>query len=251
MKLNATNKTLDAFLNGKFYAFQPKLEFHRAGIEPIILASLVPTNAKGKILDMGAGTGVIGFAVAAQCRNVEVTLAEKQEELVEMMRESQKLKENVKFAESIHIKCVDVESENMQGILKEQNYNYVLANPPFHNPESRSSPSEATKIARTMENTQTISKWIKTSNIMLKDKGTLIMLMKPDNLGDSIETLNKNFGNIRVLPMQPYQNKIAKRIIVSAQKNSKSPMTIQPPLIIHKENGEYTNEIENIVRGKT
>lgn len=247
---NKQNTTLDAFLGGKFYILQYKKNYHRAGIEPIILASFVPSTIKANILDMGAGTGTIGFAVAARCQNAKIICAEKQIELVRLMEQSKKLPQNKKFAKNVTIKHIDVEDNQTTKLLKEQNYHWVLANPPFYGENSRVSPFLAKKIARHMPS-QIINKWIKTANIVLKDKGTLLLIVKPDSLGDNITALVGNFGNIRLLPIQAQSGKIAKRIIIMAQKNSKTPMTIQPPLVIHKQNGEYRNEIKNILRPKT
>ena len=57
--------TDDAFLGGGLRILQPK-DGYRAGIDAVLLAAAAPVRAgrKERVLDVGAGVGVVGLAVA-------------------------------------------------------------------------------------------------------------------------------------------------------------------------------------------
>ncbi|WP_375669458.1 methyltransferase, partial [Bartonella sp. MR168JLCBS] len=74
---NHSDETIDAFHRGKFYLVQPRLCGHRSGMDAMLLAGLVPNNFKGKVVDLGAGAGAAGLAVASRCLEVNVTLVER------------------------------------------------------------------------------------------------------------------------------------------------------------------------------
>lgn len=251
MTKQQSNNSCDAFLGGKFHIWQPKTQNHRAGIEPIILASLVPKNAKGKMIDMGAGCGAIGFAVATRCKNVKITLAEKQKKLVELMEESKKLKENKNIKDNIEkIENIDILDKNINKTLKNQTFEWVIANPPFRKTNQQKSPFEGKQHAHSMKNNKDIIQWVQVAARLLKAKGTMMMIITPECLSDIMPAVNKSFGDITLLPIQSYENKIAKRLVISAKKGTKTPLIIQPPLIVHKQNGQYTKKIKDMVKPK-
>lgn len=55
-------------------------------------------------------------------------------------------------------------------------------------------------------------------------------------------------GRIRIIPLFSKENQNAKRVIVTAQKDSKAPAVIHRGLIIHDANGNYTAQAEQILR---
>lgn len=74
---NQSDDTIDSFHHGKFYLVQPRKYGHRSGMDAMLLASLVPNDLKGKVVDLGAGAGAAGLAVASRCLEVHVTLVER------------------------------------------------------------------------------------------------------------------------------------------------------------------------------
>jgi tRNA1(Val) A37 N6-methylase TrmN6 len=66
--------TLDDFLGGRLSAIQPRAGHHRAGLDAVLLAAAVDDAFSGDLVDLGAGTGVAGMAVAARAPAARVTL---------------------------------------------------------------------------------------------------------------------------------------------------------------------------------
>ncbi len=55
-------------------------------------------------------------------------------------------------------------------------------------------------------------------------------------------------GDIRILPIYPKHGQAARRVIVDAGKDRRSPDTLLPGLSLHNEDGSYTDAALAILR---
>src|SRR5258708_28337702 len=67
--------TEDAVLGGALRLRQPR-RGHRVGHDAILLAAACPAHGSEHVVDLGAGVGAAGLAVAARAPGVTVTLVE-------------------------------------------------------------------------------------------------------------------------------------------------------------------------------
>src|SRR5579863_10590548 len=75
--------TEDAFLGGKLRLRQPKAG-HRAGHDAMLLAAATPARAGDRVVDLGAGVGAAGLAVALRVAGIKLVLVEIDERLAEL-----------------------------------------------------------------------------------------------------------------------------------------------------------------------
>ena len=99
---------VDRFLGGRFAVVQPLRGHHRAGHDAILLAAAVPADATGTVVDLGAGVGTAGFAVAVRCPGVSVVLAEIDPHVAGCARAGLALAENAAFAGRVRVVEADV-----------------------------------------------------------------------------------------------------------------------------------------------
>src|SRR5690348_10961594 len=71
----------DGFLGGRLRLQQPR-QGHRAGHDAVLLAAATPARPGEVVVDLGAGTGAAGLAVASRCPGVDLVLVERDERLV-------------------------------------------------------------------------------------------------------------------------------------------------------------------------
>lgn len=86
---------------------------------------------------------------------------------------------------------------------------------------------------------------------MLKDKGSLYLVHRPERLVDLIETLRKNKlepKNIKFI--YPSQEKPPNLVLIKAIKNAKPFLKIEKPIYIYQQEGQYTDEILEIYHKK-
>ncbi|MDY4010725.1 MAG: tRNA1(Val) (adenine(37)-N6)-methyltransferase [Fusobacterium gastrosuis] len=125
-------------------------------------------------------------------------------------------------------------------------FDIVVSNPPFFKftgNETLLNNLDQLTIAR-HEITITLEEVVKIAFDLLKDRGYFYLVHRADRLGDILNVLrnyNLEAKNIRLCYTTAKKN--AKIVLIEAIKNGKSGLNILPPLVINKDNGEYTEEV--------
>ena len=128
----------------------------------------------------------------------------------------------------------------------------MLCNPPYFksHESSKKNVSEHYLLAR-HEVTTNLEEICQVARHALKSNGRLAMVHRPDRFLELIESLRANgLAPKRVQFVYPKLGKSANMLLIEAIKDgSIEGMTILPPLVVHKENGEYTDHIFEIYFG--
>ena len=145
---------------------------------------------------------------------------------------------------------IEIINKNIKEIEKNFQKNYfdaIVTNPPYKKIETGKINERENKYISRHEVTATLKDFIKISFNLLKDKGNLYMVHRPERLAEIIYTLKENKlepKKIRFVYSNYEQE--AKLVLIKAVKNAKEFLTVEKPLIIYKEDGEYTEEILKI-----
>src|SRR5260370_41776115 len=83
-------ETCDSILDGRIRVFQPA-DRYRFSIDSILLARFVSVREGDRVLELGAGCGVISLAIAALNRPGKIIAVEIQSEMAAMNRRSVEL----------------------------------------------------------------------------------------------------------------------------------------------------------------
>jgi tRNA1(Val) A37 N6-methylase TrmN6 len=244
--------TVDAFLGGKVEAVQPKNGHHRSGLEAVLLSAAIEPQFTGAVVDLGAGVGIAGMAIAARCPSAAAILVESDPEAVACAREALSRPANRAFAGRVSIVAIDLaapEAERVAAGLGRAVADMLVMNPPFHRrEEGTTSPREARAFAHVLADGG-LEPWFRTAASVLKPEGRLVAIFRADRLDVLLAALNGRFGNIAILPIHPRATEPAHRILVSAVKGSRAGTRILPALVLHPEAGStYVPEVERILR---
>lgn len=240
----AEDFTADYLLDKKIRIYQPT-NGYRASSDAVLLSAMPDNDVKNaKILDVGSGTGAISLCLAhrLQKNNVQITGFELQEELAELANKSA---EENKFDFVRFYNC-DIRKKIDVADYQPCTYDIVITNPPYSE-HDMPSPNTGKATAHNLNNFD-LAKWLAFCLKSLKPFGRLYMVNRAEALPDICSYLHGSAGNLAVLPIYSKTNQYAKRVIVSAQKDSKAPCRILPPLVMHDETGKYTPESEKILR---
>ena len=60
--------------------------------------------------------------------------------------------------------------------------------------------------------------------------------------------LGSRFGAVSVLPLWPKAGQAARRVIVAARRDSRSPSRLLPGLVLHRPDGRFTPAAEAVLR---
>jgi tRNA1(Val) A37 N6-methylase TrmN6 len=237
----------DAFLGGALSMLQPKSGY-RAGIDPVLLAAAVHADEGTRLLDAGAGVGVAGLSVARRLPEFRVTLVEQDAGLVEIARENV-----VRNALNARVQVIAADITRPLSTSPElhalaESFDHVLANPPYMVHGRGTAAGDPIKAAANAMPAGDLERWMRFAASMLKPGGLLTLIHRADALGDVLEALNGRFGGAAVLPIHPYAEKPASRIIVQAIKASRAPLALLPGLVLHTVDRSFRAEVEAVLR---
>ncbi len=245
-------ETLDAFHRGAFYLVQPSAKGHRSGIDAMILASAVPTDFKGTVADLGAGAGAAGLAVASRCASTDVTLIERSPEMLLYAEKSCALSENAHMHSRLSCLQADVTMTGParhEAGLADNQFDYVIMNPPFNQSHDRATPDDLKAQAHVMHEGM-FESWIRTASGILRPRGHISIIARPANLNEILSAMERRFGGIAILPLYARPDEPAIRVVITGIKGSRAPVFLAPPLILHKSSGhEFTPRAESLING--
>ena len=125
-------------------------------------------------------------------------------------------------------------------------FDIVLSNPPFFKVTENKellNDLEQLSIAR-HEIELNLDELIEISSKLVKDRGYFYLVHRADRLSEILVTLQKyNFEAKKIKFCYTTKHKNAKIMLIEAIKNGKVGLTILPPLVINKDNGEYTDDV--------
>lgn len=235
------NETDDLLFGGALRLRQPA-KGHRAGLDGVLLAAALPTNARA-VADLGASTGLVGLRAARMNPEARITLIEKEPELAVLARHNIALNG---LSGRVDLFEADAFSPALRP-LREQ-FDCVLTNPPFHEAGTARVPSEKAG-AYVMAEGAGLDRWLRVATTLLKPRGSLVMIHRADRLADILAGLDRRFGAITLRFIHPRRDEPAIRLLASGIKGSRAPLSILPPLVLHEAEGRPTPESAAIHAG--
>ena len=236
----------DGFLDGRLNFLQPK-QGYRSAMDAVFLAAAVPAVAGNRVLELGCGAGV---ALGCLCARVDGLVAfgvELQPAYAELA--SQNFAHN-----NLSAQIFSGDLSQLPKPIKSQNFDHVLANPPYFAQNAHTPPDDAGKSTAHISAVTTIDIWVSTALRRLHQGGVLTMINRVEALPQILAALNGKAGDISVLPISARQNRPPRRIIVQAKKSARGPLCLLSALIVHSgaDHGAaddgFTSRVSNILR---
>jgi tRNA1(Val) A37 N6-methylase TrmN6 len=225
---------------------------HRSGLEAVLLSAAIEADFKGTVVDLGAGVGVAGMAIAVRCAKANALLVERNPEAIACSREALKRPANAPFAARVTVITADIvasETERVAAGLGRGVADAVVMNPPFHEAGRGTASPDSDRAAAHMLADVGLDRWLRTAASVLKPSGRLVVIFRGDRLDGLLAMLEGRFGGAAVLPIHPRAKTPAHRILVRADKGSRAPLQILPALVLHQDTGHgYQPAMESILR---
>ena len=246
--------TVDLLLGGRIEIEQPRRGWHRAGIDALFLAAVVPDHASGLVVDLGAGVGTAGMAAAARVPGIDVMLVERDPVALALAEANLIRPANHAFARRCQVIAADIaepmKSREAAGLGREI-ASHVLMNPPFWAPRTvRASPREGRAGAHLVE-AGGLDEWARAAVSILEPRGRLTMIFKGDGIAEVLAALADRIGEIAIFPLFPRSGIAAHRLIVTGVKGSRAAPRILPGMVLHPVgSGRYLPDAEAILRGE-
>jgi tRNA1(Val) A37 N6-methylase TrmN6 len=238
----------DAFLGGRLLLRQPR-QGHRAGSDAVLLAAAAPREITGHVLDVGAGVGSAGLALAALRSGVTFGLIENDPPLAALARENVAANSCAAGGQVFETDVLDVGARRAAGLV-DSSAALVITNPPFLDASKiRVSPQKSKQTAHVLPDGVRLADWIGACLALLADGGQFLMIHRPEVLAEILAALDGRAGDILLKPVLPQADRAAVRLLVSARKGRRGPLSLTPPFILHEGN-RFTPIAEAVHRGE-
>lgn len=233
----------DYLLDKRVHIFQP-LDGYRASTDAVLLSSLIGSVKKGDtILDVGSGTGAVSLCLAHRLQNedVKITGLEIQPRLVELSNLSAQANGFENFLTYLNrdIRTKPEEIDNCS-------FAHVITNPPYAQ-DDMPSPNAGKALAHNHHNFS-LAGWIDFCIKMIRPKGYFYMINRAEAIDEILYNIHGRLGGIKVIPLFSKTGQKAKRVMIIARKNDKTPAEILNGLTVHDKQGAYTPQAHAILR---
>jgi tRNA1(Val) A37 N6-methylase TrmN6 len=236
----------DAVLGGRLRLRQP-LRGHRVGHDAILLAAATAAQSGERAVDLGAGVGGAGLALAARVLGLGVSLIEIDAALAALAADNAKLNG---LDDRVRASACDAEDRRALAAagLDEGAVDRVLMNPPFQDARRQNvSPDPRRRLAHAAA-PGLLERWVASAAWLLKPGGVLTLIWRADGLANVLETLKGEFGAVTVLPVLPRPDRPAIRVLVRAVKGGQGNPTQLPSLALNDAEGRPSAAAEAVLR---
>ena len=231
------NERVDDLQNG-YYIIQDPRKFC-FGMDAVLLSGFARVKKGEKVLDMGTGTGIIPVLLASKTVGEHFTGLEIQEECAEMAARSVKYNN---LEDRVSIRQGDI--KEAVSIFGAASFHVVTCNPPYMiGQHGLTNPHSAKAIAR-HELLCTLEDVVREASRCLKMRGRFYMVHRPQRLVEIFEVMTRHhLEPKRIRMVYPHENKDANMVLIEAVKGGKALLKVEPPLVVYKEDGTYTQEL--------
>jgi tRNA1Val (adenine37-N6)-methyltransferase len=231
------NMANDYFSFKQFTIFQNKSAF-KVGTDGVLLGAIADVAAAERILDVGAGTGLISIMLA-QRSDAAITAIEPDDDSYIQTCENVNICKWHNRINVIHIRLQDFNPEQVK-------FDLIVTNPPYFydslkNPDPR-------KSAARHNDSLTSDEILNSASRLLKEEGRLQLIMPYIEGNVFIAEANK-YGLYcsRILKIKPLPASEVRRLILTfsrfTEKTSESFLTIE-----HGKRHEFTEEYINLTK---
>lgn len=239
--------TEDALLGGRLRLLQPR-RGHRFGHDAVLLAAATDARAEKHAVDLGAGVGAAGLALAARNDRLRVTLVEVDPALAALAGENA---QSNGFSDRVRAVVLDVAASPRAFAaagLAAGTVDAVMMNPPFNDPARQQvSPDARRRLAHAAPRAL-LRRWVITAARLLRANGALTLIWRADGLADVLVALAPEFGSVAVLPLHGRPDAPAIRVLVRASKGGRVPLALMAGLMLNDAAGKPTREAEAVLR---
>ena len=239
IKLNQ-NERIDELMNNGRKIIQSSNEFCFS-MDSVLLAHFPRLKRKYKVLDLGTGTGVMPLLIVDEVAHIEAI--ELNPTMAEIARRNVELNEL-----SDKISVVEGDYRKLREHYKSESFDLVLANPPYRAIGSGAvNDIEGVATAR-HEFTATLEDVVTAARFALKYHGIFCMIHITERLCEIVDTLHRHqFEMKRLRLIQPKFNRSPNLMLIEAMVGgAPGSLKIDPPLIVHNDDGSYSEEFNSI-----
>ena len=203
-----------------------------------MLADFCRPRRGERILDLGAGVGVIGLLLASRHPTVRVTGVELDRELARFAAENAR-------SNALEERCrvIRADLRDAPRFLPPEHFHRVVANPPYRRTGTGASPPNPGRAAARQELTFSLTDLAATASALLRFGGTLCVIHLAERLQELFKALDGcNLTPKKLRLVAPFAEAAPRLCLVSAVKGARPGLSVLPQLVLHEPGGRATSQ---------
>lgn len=238
-------ETLDELRGHDLRIIQPARGY-RFSLDPLLLAAFAGGGEAGRVIDLGAGSGIIPLLMARSCPSAQIVGVELQEEMAALAGRNVALNG---LSERIEIICADILS--LRSRFSACSFGLVMANPPYRREGTgRISPKSGRDRAR-HESSATLVDFLGMAKYLVAPGGKIAFIYHPVRLAEfCTAAAGLKLALLRLRMVHGNAWTAARMVLLELAKGRKGELEVLPPLFVYGEDGEYTEEMNSVLSGR-
>ncbi|MEW6427501.1 MAG: tRNA1(Val) (adenine(37)-N6)-methyltransferase [Thermodesulfobacteriota bacterium] len=219
---------------------------YRFSVDAVLLAHFSAPAAAARVLDMGAGCGIVSLLLAYRHPSVTITAVELQADLARLIRVNA---EENGFADRLRV--VEGDLAAIGDRLAAESFDWAVANPPFYRDGSgRVNPGSEQALAR-HELPATLPVFVGAMAHCLKNRGRGALIYPAARLATLITELKaRRLEPKRLQLVHSRPGEKARLVLVEVLKNGGEGLEVLPPFFIYDGEGKgYSAAMAACYRG--
>jgi tRNA1Val (adenine37-N6)-methyltransferase len=237
------DETLESLFGGRLRILQKK-KGYRYTIDSVLLTHFVEPKKGERILELGAGSGIISLLLAFRNPGVRVTAVELQADLADMAGRSVTMNG---LEDRVNILQGDVREAG--GFLEARSQDVAVFNPPYRKMGSgKVNPGKEKALAR-HEIAGSLTDFLRAASVALEPGGRVCLIYPCSRMVEAIHRM-------RVQKLEPKRLRMVHSrpgsrgdfILVEGLKGGGEDLAVLPPLFVYGEGEGYSEELEALFR---
>ncbi len=237
------NLSRDSLFDGDLICYQHQ-KGYRFSIDAVLLAHFVVVKQGDCILDLGAGSGIIGLILLYrwQDRIRRILGIEVQQGLAELAGKNFTANALEKLGTIIHGDIKEIDT-----LIMAETYDTIVCNPPFYASASgRLNQNQEALVAR-HQILATLQQFLRASSFAVKNGGEVFFIYPAERIGEFISQAEKyrlEVKKIQFVYSYPHKNDPARLALIRCCKNGGRGTEVLPPLYVYSQkHGDFSPEV--------
>lgn len=233
------DETLDTLFHGRLALLQRKTGY-RFSLDAPLLAHFVTLRNAERVIDLGAGNGVIPLMLASLYSSARIVGLEIQQQMAERAMRNVELN---RLRDRVQIVQGDVCT--IQGFFQPLTFDVAVCNPPYRGTRSgRANPDPERRVAR-HEIKATLRDFLRAGSYLLRKGGRIALVYPATRAVDLLQAMREEGLEAKRLRMvHSFEGSEATLVLAEGVKDARSELKVLPPLFVYTEDRKYTPEVK-------
>lgn len=217
---------------------QPRTGY-RYSLDALILARFAPLCPAGRILELGAGCGVISLVLARRNPESVVVAIESNPVMADISADNARTNQLDGRVTVLHADVLDLKK-----MFPDSGFDLVVSNPPYRTPGTgRLSPHAGRDTAR-HESTAGLADFLAAAKYQVKPGGRICFIHHPSRFVEFVTQVSAQ--KLSLLQLQMVHGTVggpATMFLAEVAKGRRATPRIAPPLFVRNQDGDYTGDV--------